>query len=106
VKIDKDWRTIFRFAALCLVILTVIYICSLFIDYSKPTTAFDIVLGIVSLILCPPSQLGVLRIDCEVGTVAGIVMWCVIGLSNAVLYGVVGVLYVGLRKKRNESASI
>ena len=102
----KDWRTILKFAGSGLTVPLVIYIYSLSIDYTKPTTAFDFVLGIVMLILCPPSLLGALCIDCEVGTGAGVVLWCLVGLSNAVLYGLVGMLYVGFRKKRQESTSI
>jgi hypothetical protein len=65
---SKEWRVILRFAALGLAVPAAIYIYSLFIDYTKPTTLLDIVLGILSFVLCPPSLLATLCIDCEVGT--------------------------------------
>ena len=67
-----------------------------FLDYSRPPNRLDFVVTLVGSMLCPPSLLSLLCIDCEAGTWMGVEMWSVIGLLNAALYGGIG-LVIGRR---------
>ena len=71
---------------------------SYFFDFTKPTNALDVVRDVVALILCPPSLLSLLCIDCEVGTEAGLVWFSLIALLNAGLYAGIGAIVLRHRK--------
>lgn len=95
------WKTIASFAGFGLAIAAVLYIQAFFHDYTKPMNSRDLTFGIASFVLCPPSLLFVLCIDCEVGGSGGLAMYSIIGLLNAALYAVIGMLFVALRNKSN-----
>jgi len=75
------------FFALCgVAIAAAIYTHDMFHDFTKPARAVDDALWIAEIVLCPPSLLSALCIDCEIGTSAGLQIWLVIGLLNGGLY--------------------
>ncbi len=94
---SKDWRTILRFAALGLAIAAGIY--AYFAFLTVRTTDLDILVGKVSLILCPPSLLCLLYCGHDIVTGPNAGIWGVIALTNAALYAMVGGAYVGLRAR-------
>ena len=71
---------------------------SYFYDFTKPTNALDVMAGIVTLILCPPSLLSLACIDCEVGTGAGLVWFSLIAVLNGGLYAGIGAIVSHHRK--------
>ena len=99
VAARKPWKTIVGFALLGLTIAAVLYVYAVFYDYTKPPTPTDLALGIGSFILCPPTLLFVMCIDCEVSGWDGLIMYSIIGFLNAALYAAIGAVVVGLRKK-------
>jgi hypothetical protein len=80
-----------------------LYICWSLGDYTKPPTAFDLAVGLASFILCPPSLLTILCIDCEVGTARELPFYLLIALLNAGLYSAIG-FFVFWVRRRDESA--
>jgi hypothetical protein len=101
----KPWQVIVGFALLGLGIAALFYVYSVSYDYSKPVNGMDSALAIATFILCPPSLLFVLCIDCEVGTGAGVFMFSVIALLNTALYAIVGAVIVSLRKEPERPAT-
>jgi hypothetical protein len=83
-------------------IAAAIYAYSRFHDYTKPPNAFDTALGIVSFLLCPPSLLSILCIDCEVGTQAGLELFSFIALLNGGFYAALGVIVLRYRKHNTD----
>jgi hypothetical protein len=73
-------------------------------DYTKPLSAVDGVVMAANLVLCPPTLIFALCIDCEYGTPAGVsTQLVVVGLLNAVLYALIGgTFYKKIRKLRRE----
>ena len=100
---SKDWRIVFRFAALGLAIAAGIY--TYFAFFAVRSTDLDILVGEVSLILCPPSLLCLWYCGHDVATGFAAAIWSVIGPLNAALYALIGAAYVGLRKKPGEPAA-
>jgi|SRR6266436_475922 len=100
---SKDWGIILRFAALGLAIAAGIY--TYFAFFAVRSTDLDILVGKVSLILCPPSLLCLWYCSHDVVTGPSIAIWSVIGPLNAALYGLISAAYVGLRKKPDESVT-
>jgi hypothetical protein len=92
-------RIIIASFALCgLLIAAAIYVYYSFYNYTKPMNAFDAAIAIVMVVLCPPSLLSLLCIDCEVGTEAGLVWFSFIALLNCGLYAGIGALVLRHRK--------
>jgi hypothetical protein len=83
-----------------LLIGAALYVYSSLFDYTKPLTASDAVVGLMCFVLCPPSLLFVLCIDCEVGGVSGAIAFLLIALMNAGLYSMIAFLVLRLRKSR------
>jgi hypothetical protein len=100
---SKDWRTIFRFAVLGLVIATVFF--GLSEMDPAPGSFVALALGGATLLLCPGSLLFVLAIDIEPKTTGFAIMWLIIGLINFAVYAAIGAAYIGLRKKRDGSVT-
>jgi hypothetical protein len=98
---SKRWKTIASFAGFGLIIAVLLYVQALFHDFNKPMNPRDLTFGIASFFFCPPSLLYVMCIDCEVGGSSGLVMYSIIGILNAALYGAIGMVFVSLRKKSN-----
>jgi len=97
---DKDWRTIFRFALLGLASAAVVMMMQFAADSSSPNYS----LVAAGVLLCPASLLLAPVFvwffeAAEVGTVGFYVLWAVVGLANAGIYTLIGAAYVGLRKK-------
>ena len=81
------------FLAICGIVVTAaIYTHWSYYDYTKPASAADIAIGIAEIILCPPSLLLVLCIDCEVGTSAGLQTFLMIAVLNGGLYWLIATL--------------
>lgn len=100
----KQRRLAVRLAIVGLVITVAYFTYGEFLDYSRPLSRLDFVVGLILTILCPPSLLGIFCIDCEAGTWAGVEMWSVIGLLNVALYGGIG-LAVGRYMQRSKQSS-
>jgi hypothetical protein len=86
---SKDRRTVLRFALVGFAVAVAIVLYSVLTD-SSPSPHPNLPLEVAMALFCPPSLLGAVCIDCEIGTGAFYVIWFFIGLINAVLYGVVG----------------
>jgi len=89
----------FRFATLGL------SFTALFVVYqmlTEPGVSRDHLVMIGFVVLCPPSLLSVPFIDVEVGTRSFYVMWALIGILNALLYGTITALIMR-RKKSADS---
>jgi len=99
----KPWQVILGFALFGLAITAVSYVYYDFIDYTKPMKGITSWLVTIFVVLCPPSLLSVLCIDCEVGTGSGVFMFSIIGLLNSVLYAVLGAVYLAFRKETRPS---
>jgi hypothetical protein len=50
----------------------------------------SVVLGVISVVLCPPGLLSIPLFDIEPYSVPGIVLWLIIGLVNSGLYAGIG----------------
>jgi len=98
-----DWRTIFRFALLGLAIASVSFGISE--ADSTPGSSVAIWIGVATIILCPGSLFFVTNFDIEPQPTGFAVMRLIIGLINFAVYAVIGVVYVGLRKKRDGSVT-
>jgi len=92
-------RFIIGFALLGLAITASIYAANLLTPYSEVPSRAEIFLGIVSVVLCPPSLLTVPLFDADVHTASGAALWLVIGLLNSTLYAAVGALVVHFHRK-------
>jgi uncharacterized membrane protein SirB2 len=100
---SRDWRIIFRFALLSLAIAAVFF----GISEADPSPGSSVAIwaGVATMILCPGSLLFVTAFDIEPQTTGSAAMWLIIGLINSAVYAVIGAAYVGLRKKRDGSAT-
>jgi hypothetical protein len=95
----SEKRKVVGWLGVCGFLITpALYVCWSLRDYTRPPTTFDVTLGLVSFILCPPSMLSILCIDCEVGTASGLPMYLLIALLNAGLYSAIGFLVLKLRR--------
>ena len=97
---DKDWRTILRFALLGFAISAIVAL----MEFLPDSGSSDYSLTAVMILLCPASLLAAPLFAwffeaAERGTALFFVLWFFVGLANAVLYALVGAAYVGLRKK-------
>jgi hypothetical protein len=97
----KSWKTVLIFSLVGLLIAGAVYLNSVSYDYSKPMSVTQSVLSIATFVLCPPTLLFVMCIDCEVDGRGGLIMFSIIGLLNAALYGFVGSLVVARKRKSN-----
>jgi hypothetical protein len=102
--LSRDRSTILRFAVVGLGVPVVWVVYQALIDPSPWSHTNDLLSGIF-MILCPPLLLTFTLFDVEIGTGGLYVLCTVVALLNAALYAVVGRGYVGLRKKREGSAS-
>ncbi len=101
---SKDRRMVFRFAAVGLGI-PVVWIVYNMLTVPSPWSLLNNILSAIFVILCPPVLLTFPLIDVEIGTGGSYVVLMVVALLNAALYAVIGSAYVGLREKREGSAT-
>ncbi len=101
----KSWKTIMGFSLLGLAIAAVLYVRVQFYDYSKPPDLKDLGLGIASLVVCPPTLLLLICIDCVVTGWSGLIIFSIIGLLNAAIYAGIGAIVVRRRNKIKSIAS-
>jgi len=99
----KPWQVILGSALFGFAITAISYVYYDSVDYTKPMNGIKFWLATMFLVLCPPSLLSVLCIDCEVGTGAGIFMFSIIGLLNSGLYAALGAAYLVFRKETRPS---
>ena len=92
-------KTVIIFALLGLLVASAVYLNALFYDYGRPMSGIQHAVGIATFIFCPPTLLFVLCIDCEADAWSGVFVFSIIGLLNAVLYGLIGTVVVAKRKK-------
>jgi hypothetical protein len=85
-------------ALLGIAVTAIIYSCESLVDWSAPPGRFDIPLGVLALVLCPPQLLFAWCIDCEITGWGGLIMFAIVGGLNAGLYAIYGVAFVALRK--------
>jgi hypothetical protein len=86
----KRRRLTIGLALFGLAITAAIYASMPFTPYSEPPSRTEIVLGLVSVILCPPGLLTVPLFDIDAYTPGGAVLWLLIGLINSGWYAVIG----------------
>jgi hypothetical protein len=96
-----------RLAGIGLAVTTILYAAYALVPYSINPPGTMMLLGLVSALLCPPSLMSVspLAIYEPQYAVGGPGLWLIIGLANSMLYAMIGAAYVGLRKKREGSAT-
>jgi len=94
----KRGRTVVGFALLGLAVAGISYAYSAFYDYSKPMNGWRFAVAAVSIIVCPTQLVFAGCIDCEVIGWGGFVMYSIIGILNAALYAVIGLVVVSSRK--------
>jgi hypothetical protein len=97
----KRWKTILIFAAVGLAAAVLAYGSSATFDNGKPGNPEELVTGIASVVLCPPSLLFAACIDCEASGWDGFYMFSIIGVLNTTLYGIVGAIVVGPTKNQS-----
>jgi hypothetical protein len=92
--VDKDWRLISG-SALCGLL-----VAALILVYVKVSGEFDATLYTAFVIFCPPSLLCAFSPFSEAIKDKGsfYAIWSLIGITNSVLYAVIGAAVVGLRK--------
>lgn len=95
-----------RFGLIGFVITVGIYAAQAVLPYSEIPSRTEIVVGIVSLTLCPPGLLTVPFFDIDPLSVSGAVLWLIIGLINSALYVAIGALaasfFANRRKARQQ----
>ena len=101
---SKDRRMVLRFAAVSFGIEVVWVVYQMATDPS-PWSSLNDLLSVIFMILCPPVLLTFPLIDVEIGTGGSYVVWMVVALLNAALYGVIGSAYVRMRKKSEGEAT-
>jgi hypothetical protein len=97
---DKDWRTILRFAILGFGVTIV----AVGVQFLPDSSSSNYSLSAVMIVLCPASLLlapafALFFEAAEPGTAVFYGLWLLVGLANAAIYSIVAVAYVGLRKK-------
>ena len=102
---SKDWRTILGFAAVGLGVPAVWVVYQMLANPS-PWSRLNDTLSVIFMILCPPVLLTFPLFDVEIGDAGSYAILTVVAILNAALYAVIGRGYVGLRKKREGSATI
>jgi len=89
VKERRTWLKI-SFSCLGLLIAGILWAYSAFSHYPHAINAKTAALVIILVVLCPPSLLSLPFWETEPDTVPGIVIWLVIAIINALLYGAIG----------------
>jgi hypothetical protein len=103
--VSKDGFTIFRFAAVGFGIAALFVFLQVLMDQLPPGNSLSFWVTGTFMILCPPSWLTIPLIDVETGTSDFYSMWVFLGLLNAGLYAVIGLVYVRMRQMRSEAES-
>jgi len=96
----EPWRFIGFLALLGLVVAGACYAYAGIYVPSKPS---DFGLLVVSLIVCPPQLIFVACLDCDAVGWNGLILYTIIGVLNALLYAIIGLLVVTLRGRGNAS---
>jgi hypothetical protein len=96
----------FSLAILGFAVTAVIYIAGSLVHAPENPTRVEAVLGVISLILCPPGLLAVPLFDIDPYTRPGVVLWLIIASMNSGLYAAAGVLlarrFCSMRNGREE----
>jgi hypothetical protein len=100
--VRRSWKVIVRFAAIGFAIAAAGYIYSELSDLRRPLNALDSVWFPAMLILCPPSALAIMCIDCEQDTSAAFSIWLLAAVLNGGLYALITAMLVRLRKARQD----
>ena len=69
-------------------------------DPAKPLNGVDDAITLASFVLCPPTLFLVECIDCEATGWDGFATFSIIGLLNAGLYAIVGIVVASSKEKR------
>jgi len=101
---NKDRRTISQFASVGLGVPIVWLVYQGFADPS-PWSVLNNFLSVTFIIFCPPVLLTIPLVDFETGAKKAYLIWAMVALLNVAIYLAVGVIYVGLRKKRGRAAA-
>jgi hypothetical protein len=88
----KRRRLIIGLALFGLAITAAIYASIRFTPDAEPPSRAAIFLGVISIILCPPSVLSVPLFDIDAYTAPGAILWLLIGLVNSGLYAAIGAI--------------
>ena len=102
VVMSRRRQFIIGLAVFGLAITAFIYASATFIPDSEPPSRTEIFLGVLSIILCPPSLLSVALFDIDAYTIPGAILWLIIGLINSGLYAAVGVVISIFRLKTDK----
>jgi len=95
----KFGQIVAGFALLGLLAAAGVYAYNAFHDFAKPLNGVDDAINLASFVSCPPSLLLVACIDCEATGWDGVATFSIVGLLNAALYAVVGIVVAASREK-------
>jgi hypothetical protein len=101
---NKDRRTVFRFAAVGLGVPAVWGVYQMLVNPS-PWSHLNSFLSVIFVILCPPVVLTFPLMDVEVGDAGSYAIWTALAILNAALYSGLGSAFVRMRKKREGEAT-
>ncbi len=101
---NKDRRTVFRFAAVGLGIPAV-WVFYQMLANPSPWSPLNSLLSVIFVILCPPCILTFPLIDAEIGDRGSYVIWMVVAILNAALYWGLGSAYLRMRKRRGSEGT-
>jgi hypothetical protein len=85
--------------------IAVVFVSFQMLMEPSPWSPLNDILSAIFIIICPPVLLTFPLLDVEVGTGGFCILWMGVALLNAALYAVIGSAYVGIRKKREGSAT-
>jgi hypothetical protein len=87
---SKKRRLTVAMVAVGFVVTVVLYASIAFTRTSDPPSRLEIGLGVISLVLCPPSVLYTPMFDIDPYSIPGATIWLAIGLINSGLYASLG----------------
>ncbi len=96
----KFWQIVASFALLGLLAAAGVYAYSAVRDPTKPLGSVDDAIGLASFVFCPPTLLLVACIDCEATGWDGFATFSIIGLLNAGLCAIIGIVVAASKEKR------
>jgi len=95
----RFWQIVASFALLGLLAAAGVYAYNALHDPTKPLNSTDDAINVASFVFCPPTLLLVACIDCEATGWDGFATFSIIGLLNAGLYAIIGIVVAASRKK-------
>jgi len=100
----RSQKFIIGFAALGLAMAATSYAYAASVHYTDPMNRLDMTLTVLSVVLCPTQLIFAFCLDCEAVGYGGLIMYSIIGVSNAVLYALIGFVLATLRRSKPDNS--